>query len=114
MQESLVSSAVAPRDKEDLLGEISTGMRVYDLAGKMVGHVDAAYGGARGTDRPAAVGVVAAGPVPASVKVPATEGEFDGDDGLPREIRERLEHDGFIRIDAGFFRHHRYALRDQI
>jgi len=52
--------------------------------------------------------------VPASAKVPVLDHAFDTDEDMPRELRERLEQDGFIRIDAGFFRHHRFALRDQI
>jgi len=46
--------------------------------------------------------------------VPIFDDALEPDDNMPRELRERLQHDGFIRIDAGFLKHHRYALRGQI
>jgi len=130
MENQLVSPAVPPSERVDLIGQVAHGMKVFDVGGKLVGRVDATFGGARGESVPSTVAVLAApGPaavtgqqpvpivervVPASAKVPVLDHAFDTDEDMPRELRERLEHDGFIRIDAGFFRHHRFALRDQI
>jgi len=129
MEQPLVAPTVPPSERVDLIGQISNGMKVYDMAGKVVGHVDGTYGGARGESVPAAVTVINAPaaapvtgqqPVPiveavsAQAKVPVFDHALDTDEDLPAELRERLEHDGFIRIDAGFLKHHRYALRDQI
>src|SRR5580765_8086670 len=129
MEHQLVSPAAETREKEDMLGKISHGMTVYDQAGKLVGHVDGVYGGSRGEPAPAAANIVAtpapaasAGqqsvpiiqPVAAPATMPGFDDALDADEGLPRELRERLEHDGYIRIDAGLLKHHRFALRDQI
>jgi hypothetical protein len=127
MEQSLVSPAVPDSQKVDLIALIKDDMSVYDRSGKKVGHVDGMYGGAHGESVPPStmttpVPMPASGgqampavtPVAAPAKVPAFGDVLDQDDDFPREMRERLEHDGFVRIDAGFLRHHRFALRDQI
>jgi hypothetical protein len=129
MEQQMVSPAVPDSEKVDKIAQVTYGMKVYDRAGKKIGHVNGMFGGARGESLlPVGVVVATAAPVPltgqqtvplvepvlAPAKVPVFDDVFDADDSLARELRERLEHDGFIRIDAGFLKHHRYALRDQI
>ena len=127
MEQPLVSPAVPDKHKVDLIALIKDDMPVYDRSGKKVGHVDGMYGGAHGESVPPTTVAAVAAPVPSSgqpvavvtpvaapAKVPAFGDVLDQDDDFPREMRERLEHDGFVRIDAGFLRHHRFALRDQI
>ena len=52
------------------------------------------------------------------VMLPSKEPEFDdvldAVEDMPKELRERPIHDGFIRIDRGFLKHHGYASREQI
>jgi len=125
-------SAVLPGTKQDVIAQVRDNMKVYDSAGKLVGRVHGIQGGALGEAPTGSAGVVAApvpvgmsgqqpAPVAAAVVVPAKaagvnddDTALDMDDDMPREMRQRLEHNGFIRIDAGFLRHHRFALREQI
>ena len=127
MQEPIVSPAVPESERIDKIGQVGPGMDVYDHLGIKVGKVDGLHGGASdeqpraATVLPVAVSVSGQQPVPlvATVvqpgsKVPEFDEAHDRDDDIPHELRQRLEHDGFIRIDAGFLKHHRYALREQI
>src|SRR5215831_18782923 len=116
-------------ERTDPFIQVHDGMVVYDAMGKQIGRVSGAYSGAGSPLAPTAQAPVdtpvAAVPVPISAgaqqpaplmqpvmqPVASVEG---ADLDLPREMRERLLHDGFMRIDAGFLRHHRYALREQI
>jgi hypothetical protein len=118
---SVIASPLAVEDK---LGQAKPDMHVYDRLGRKVGKVDGIFagGGDHGPEAPAVVPV--AMPVPTQMPLiePVTRSEtvpeFDdviepGDD-MPKEVRERLMHNGFIRVDAGFLKRHRYALREQI
>lgn len=125
-------SAVLPNAKGDIIAEVHEDMKVYDAAGKLVGRVHGIHGGSLGEASTGAAGVVAT-PVPVTMsgqqpvpvvepvvvpaKVPVLDSDdtaFDMEEDMPRELRQRLEHNGFIRIDAGFLRRHRFALREQI
>lgn len=101
-EDAVVAHTVSEKDQEDKFGQIKVGMEVIDRLGQKVGRVDDLYSGA-------------------DVRQPTAYGEsMPQDDALgpsgdlPPEVRERLLHDGFIRIDAGFLKHHRYALRSQL
>jgi len=130
-QDPVVSPAASPeKAAEDKSAQIKMGMEVYDRLGKKVGHVDDLRGS--GTDGgltgPGVVAPVAtpiapspqpANPAPVIMNtgseqhVPTGDPVGSGED-LPREMRQRLLHEGYIRIDAGFLKHHRYALLSQI
>lgn len=133
MENSLGSPAVSESTKVDRLAGISAGQEVYDNQGKKVGKVDSVYAG-EGDLRPGAhaptestvlplplapnqqttPAVEPVVPVSANMAVPEFDNFFDPHDPLPKELRARLAHDGFVRIDAGMLHHHRYALRDQV
>jgi hypothetical protein len=128
MPDPIMTPVVPEKHKVDWIAQARHGQEVYDRMGKKVGKVDAAYGGA-GETVPAHTGVVVApvassmatqqaAPIVEAVAVPAKVPVFDDslvtDDTFPKELLARLQHDGFIRIDAGLLKHHRYALRDQI
>jgi hypothetical protein len=134
MEEQVISPAVPEKQKVDKLALVKAGMEVYDRAGKKVGKIDSMFGGSK--EAAAVEKVVVPAPVTAGGQQPVplafpivepaepvaansvTVPEFDTvlyrDEDMPKELRERLEYEGFIRIDAGFFRHHRYAMREQI
>ena len=130
MQEQTISPAVPEKQKVDKLALIGLGLEVFDRQGKKVGKVDSLFAGSaehhatETTVLPAPVAPLGQQglpvmepvivPVPATVTVPEFDSVIRPDEDFPKELRERLEHDGFIRIDAGIFHHHRYALRDQI
>jgi len=134
MADPIVSASVPDNQKEDKLAHVASGMDVYDRLGKKVGQVDTFYAGATSSERRAATtATVLPAPVmptsqqtvpvmepvvPVTVANPDTVPEFDSvlhwDDNFPKELRERLTHDGFIKIAAGLLHHSRYALRDQI
>src|SRR5260221_14614882 len=129
MEAGIISPAIPEKERIDKIGQVAPGMEVYDRIGKKVGKVDGLFSGAA-DGQPAAATVTVPVPVatPAAVpvlepvlvkpasKVPAFDEVLEPDDEIEMhpELRERLEHDGFIRIDAGFLKHHRYALRGQI
>jgi len=129
MEEQIISPAVPAKQKVDLLALVGLGLEVYDRAGNKIGKVDSLYGGS--TERPPVETIVlpaplgttsqqtvpvmeAVVPVTNTLTVPEFDATLHPDDNFPKELRERLLHDGFIRIEAGFLKHHRYALRDQI
>jgi hypothetical protein len=99
----------------DVMAQIREGMEVYDKDEKKVGKVDTLFMGA------AADGMLS-GVEPARGTGPETT-ENDTlianigrafDDGLPEVMRNRLRHNGFIRVRGGFLRGDRFALREQI
>jgi hypothetical protein len=128
MEAPIISPAIPEKEKVDKIGQVAPGMEVYDRLGKKVGKVDGLFSGAEDWQpdaagvkavpvqvaTPQAVPVVEPVVVRPANKVPEFDEVLEPDDEMPRELRERLEHDGFIRIDAGFLKHHRYALRGQI
>ena len=127
MEAQIISPAIPEKERIDKIGQVAPGMEVYDRIGKKVGKVDDFFSGAEDW-KPAAATVTVPVPVatppalpvvePAAVqpatKVPDFDDVLEPDDEMPPVLRKRLEHDGFIRIDAGFLKHHRYALRGQI
>jgi hypothetical protein len=129
MDEQIVSPAVPEKQKVDKLALIKAGLEVYDRTGKKVGKVDGLYGGSSEL-HPIETVVLAAPlgttsqqtvplmepvvPVTNTVTVPEFDSGLYPDDDFPTELRERLAHDGFVRIDAGILHRHRYALRGQI
>jgi len=130
MDEQGVVTPVNPEThKVDVLALVGPGLEVYDSLGKKVGKVDSFFGGAPSeapkesvvVPLPAAPSGLQTVPVMAPVvpvtntaTVPELDTTLHPNDNLPEELRERLTQDGFIRIEAGFLHHHRYALRDQI
>jgi hypothetical protein len=133
MENSLGSPAVSDSARVDRLAGVNAGQEVYDNHGKKVGKVDSVYAGEwdlrPGAHSPnestvlplplapnqqSTLAVEPVVPVSASMAVPEFDNFFDPHDPLPKELRARLAHDGFVRIDAGMLHHHRYALRDQV
>ena len=127
IDQPLISPAVPSQELVDKIAMVREGMAVFDQAGQKIGTVDGIYGGTSEHQTtvttvatvPAAVANPQPAPMIEAVQKPITHvPEFDDvletDEEFPREMRERLMHDGFIRIDAGFLHHHRYALRDQL
>jgi hypothetical protein len=123
-QEQVVSKDVAGKSSGAKFAEVRLGMEVYDRLGKRVGHVDDMHGASDGQPAAPEVMPVVATPQaanPAPVVMPVASGQsapqtdaLGAPGEMPREIHDRLMHDGYIRIDAGFLKHHRYALPDQI
>ena len=129
MEGQIISPAIPEKQKVDKLAPVKPGMEVYDRTNKKVGKIDGLYGGSSEL-HPIATVVVPAplgttsqqtvplmepvAPVTNTVTVPEFNAGLYPDDEFPKELRERLAHDGFVRIDAGLWHRHRYALRDQI
>ena len=104
--------------REDVLARVTEGMEVYDGTGDHVGKVDTVYLGAI-EDSPVAEGRPASTDVGAPQTAPGDvddlAGLFLGKSDIPKEVRQRLRYQGFIRISPhGLFRTHRYAERDQV
>jgi len=100
----------------DMLRNIRAGMKVVDGAGHEIGRVEwVKYG----DDDPSTPEPEAAGISPIEDAEPDTLLDAIADafriDELPAEIRERLLHQGFVRIDAdGLFSADRYVTPEQI
>jgi hypothetical protein len=101
-EDTLAAQTISEKDKEVLFGQVKVGMEVIDRLGQKVGKVDDLFSGAGDRE-------------------PTAQGESHPQDDplgqagdMPPVVRGRLLHDGFIRIDAGFLKHHRYALWSQI
>ena len=104
--------------QEDLLSRVTEGMEVEDSTGDHIGKVDAVYLGAV-EDGQAADGGPAETDTQPSLTPPVDIGDFTGlflvESDIPKEVRQRLRYQGFIRIAPhGLFRTHRYAARDQV
>src|SRR5437764_15149279 len=107
MDEPIVSPAVPEKEKVDKIGLVQPGMEVYDAAGKKIGKVDGIHSGAddRQPGAPAVQPVPATTPnaVPVPVVVVNRSDQTGSDlndalganDDIPRELRARLEHNGF-------------------
>jgi len=114
MDESKLNSMAA----SNLLARVADGTEVYDSTGEHIGKVDAIYLGAaadgdRGEAAPATTSGVPADALDADVKI--FSGLFFTKSDIPKEVRERLRYNGFIRIAPhGLFRSHRYAMREQV
>jgi hypothetical protein len=100
----------------DILRNVHAGMRVLDSAGRVIGKVEwVKYG----DDDPSTPEPEASGISPIEDAEPDSLLDTIADafrtDGLPAEIRERLLHQGFVRIDAdGLFSADRYITPEQI
>lgn len=101
----------------ELLNAIHAGMTVVDGAGEKIGTVELVK---YGDDDPATPEPEAASisPVEAAARGRSlldTIADAFRADGLPEEVRERLLHQGFVRIDAdGLFKADRYVTPEQI
>ncbi len=102
-----------------ILKQVREGMMVYDQEGKKVGKVKEIYLGAVSDE----VNEQGIGPATAydpdiredSLLDNIAEAFAAADDKLPKVLRNRLLHHGFIRINStGLFASDRYALPDQI
>ncbi len=99
------------------LKQVRQGMKVYDRDDKEIGTVDYV----QMSDETAQARETGTGP--ATIEQPVAPGSellravarvFD-EDNLPDELRRRLLHNGFIRINAaGLLAHDRYVMPDQI
>jgi hypothetical protein len=100
-------------DRENMLRMIEEGMKVYDNKGSEIGTVEYIhFSEANGGKYP-----VAATPPEEPAESDLTDfiRKMFGADDLPRELRERLLMQGFIRMDsAKLFGSDRYAMFDQI
>ncbi len=123
-EQAIAPQALTERDKGDKLSRISLGMDVFDRLGRRVGKVDDLFGGSHDQqpESPMAVSGASLEPKGGADEKPLARGqrvpEFDAvlghSDEMPVEVRGRLMHDGFVRINAGLFHRHRYALAGQI
>lgn len=101
----------------DLLREIRAGMKVVDNTNSEIGEVDwVKYGDDDpSTPEPEAAGISPIEEQERGETLIDTIAEVFRADRLPEEIRERLLHQGFVRIDAdGLFSADRYVTPDQI
>src|SRR6266851_2366902 len=116
MEQPIISPAIPEKHKVDKLALVGPHMEVYDRTGKKVGKVDSYYAGSSEVGpvekvvvpAPVAVGgqqTVSMGVVPivepvvpatSPVTVPEIDPVLYTDEDMPRELRERLAHDGFI------------------
>jgi hypothetical protein len=104
-----------------ILEQIREGMQVVDSQEKEVGKVKSVFFGAM-ADQPDYEGVGAAtnqgsSPelYPSDTLTSAIAEAFTGSDQVPEEVRSRLIHSGFIRIDrAGLFSRDAFVMPDQI
>ncbi len=106
---------------QSILKSIEADMDVYDRAGNKFGEVADMFFGAAGDES-------LEGVEPASISDAVTNDGNEmneliedfarvlgGEDRIPEELRRRLLHDGFIRVDAdGLFAADRYVTPDQI
>lgn len=101
--------------QQDVLTQVHEGMDVYDLDGHKVGNVAEVFMGD-------VADAMSAGGVPQSgseVNAPG-EGSLVNDvarvftDDLPDVVRNRLRHNGFVRVDGGLLGRNRYALREHV
>ncbi len=111
-----------------LLDSVEKGMLVFDRAGREIGKVDGTFMPAETADpeglatKPQIVAAPAAVTPPvvpvvatANSSLPAdVSGLLSTDDTFPKVLRDRLANNGFLRVDGGLLKHHRYAMPDQI
>ncbi len=101
-----------------ILKSVETGMDVYDITGDKFGEVDDLYFGAVGDEIVDGVEPATTSEAPVNAQDELIQDfakALGGEDDLPEELRQRLLHDGYIRIDAnGLFAADRFVLPDQI
>jgi hypothetical protein len=104
-----------PTTGDDVLAHVQERMEVYDSEGHKVGTVTDVYAG-DAADTPAAGGEPARG----SQTWEPGEGSVVNDvarvftDNIPEVLRNRMRHNGFVRIDGGLLRSARFALREHV
>ena len=111
MTEPLSSNTTA----HDLLARVHEGMDVVDVDGHRLGSVADVFMGDV-ADTPLAGGE----PQRGSDMVTPGEGSIVNDvarlfsDNIPATLRNRLQHNGFVRVDGGLLGRNRFALREQV
>src|SRR5688572_8431525 len=101
--------------QNDLLSQVREGMDVYDRDDHKVGRVEDVYAGdAADASSPGLE------PQQGSVSREAGEASLIHDvarvfsDNMPEVLRNRLRHNGFIRISGGLLQGSRFALREHV
>ncbi len=120
MDESMaMNTANQPGNQRNPLELVHEGMKVNDRDGKEIGKVDMVrFSGVSNTAADRGLGPMTttnsdAG-LPSDTLVADVASVF-ANDHLPEELRERLMHSGFVRIDTkGLFASDRYVLPEQI
>jgi hypothetical protein len=104
-----------PTTDNDLLMRVREGMEVYDSEGHKLGSVSDVFAG-DAADTAQAGGEPSRG----SGQPEPGDGSIVDDvarvfsDNVPEVLRNRMRHNGFIRIGGGLLRGNRYALREHI
>ena len=99
----------------DVLAQVREGMDVYDLDGNKVGSVAEVFMG----DVADALATGAEPQAGSEVNAPG-EGSLVNDvarvftDNMPEVVRNRLRHNGFVRMDGGLLGSDRFALREHV
>jgi hypothetical protein len=99
----------------DVMAGVHEGMQVHDSQGKRLGKVDSVFMGAR-ADSTRAGGELSIGTGPETTDNDSLIGDVGRafDDSLPEVLRNRLRHNGYVRIRGGLFSGDRFALREHI
>lgn len=120
MDESMaMNPANQPGNERNRLEQVHEGMKVYDRDGKEIGKVDMVrLSGVSKTASDRGLGPMTTTnsdtALPSDTLVADVTSLF-ANDHLPEELRERLLHNGFMRIEAkGLFASDRYVLPEQI
>ncbi len=118
-ESTAMNTANVPGNERNPLELVHEGMKVFDREGKEIGKVDMI----RMSGVSNAAGDRGLGPMttassdrglPSDTLVTDVASAF-ANDHLPEELRERLMHNGFMRVDAkGLFASDRYVLPEQI
>jgi hypothetical protein len=104
---------------QSVLKNVREGMEVYDSNGEKVGSVRTLYFGADSDEMRRYGAGAATAPNPNmredSLVEDVAEAIFTDNDDLPKEMRQRLVNEGYLRIDtAGLFRSDRFVFAEQI
>jgi hypothetical protein len=107
------------QESGSILSLIREGMDVYDAANHKIGTVEDLYFGTLDPTSDAADTIAESAPSRRTTGndsiVHDIAQAFTGDDDMPDVLRNRLMHDGFIRVDGhGLIGTHRYVVPDQI
>jgi hypothetical protein len=101
--------------ENDLLTRVHEGMQVYDSEGHKLGSVSDVFAG-DAADSALAGGELSRGsgsPEPGESSIVDDVARVFSDT-MPEVLRNRMRHNGFIRIGGGLLRGNRYALREHI
>jgi hypothetical protein len=111
----MTESVTNQTGQQDLLTRVREGMDVFDREGHKVGRVEDVYVG-DAADAPAP----GRGPAEDNAPLAPGAGSLVGDvarvfsDNMPDVLRNRLRHNGFIRVSGGLLQGNRFALREQV